>query len=83
MINPSKYALNNIMGSLNLLNKWIEHNIKSFIFSSSAAVYGNPKYNPVNETHPLSPINYYGFSKLSFEQNLKWFSNFMGLNMPL
>ena len=72
--NPVKYAKNNIMGSLNLLNKCIKHEVKSFIFSSSAAVYGKPKYLPIDESHSLNPINYYGFTKLSFERNLRWYS---------
>ncbi len=80
MIYPQKYALNNIIGSLNLLNKCVDYHIKYFIFSSSAAVYGNPEYIPVDELHPLNPINYYGFSKLSFENNLKWISSSNGIS---
>ena len=66
MVNPKKYALNNIIGSLNVLNKCIEFDIRTFIFSSSAAVYGKPKYVPIDEVHSLNPISYYGFSKLCF-----------------
>ena len=74
MINPSKYASNNIGGSIKLLTKMVEHNVKNFIFSSSAAVYGNPINLPITEDHPQNPINYYGYTKLATEQNLKWFS---------
>ena len=76
---PSKYAQNNIVGGLNLINACCEHNIKAFIFSSSAAVYGEPKHNPIDESHPLSPTNYYGFTKLLIENNLKWYSNLKGM----
>ena len=64
MLHPSKYATNNIIGSLNLINFCSNHKIKSFIFSSSAAVYGNPEYTPIDESHPLVPTNYYGYTKL-------------------
>lgn len=79
MLLPSKYAQNNIVGGLNLINACCEHNIKAFIFSSSAAVYGEPENNPIEESHPLSPTNYYGFTKLLIENNLKWFSNLKGM----
>ena len=67
MLHPSKYATNNIIGSLNLINFCINHKIKSFIFSSSAAVYGVPEYTPIDESHPLVPTNYYGYTKLMIE----------------
>lgn len=80
MINPSNYANNNIIGSLNLLDKCIKYKIKTFIFSSSASVYGTPKQIPIDESHPLNPLNYYGFTKMSVEQNLKWYSSSFGIN---
>ncbi len=79
MINPTKYAMNNIGGTIKLLSKMIEQKVKYFIFSSSAAVYGNPVNLPIKEDHPLQPINYYGYTKLSIEQNLKWFSELKGI----
>ena len=78
MSNPSKYATNNITGSINLIKFCVKHKIKSFVFSSSAAVYGVPEYNPIDESHPLVPNNYYGFTKLVIENNLKWFSKLEG-----
>ena len=75
MINPSKYAQNNIIGGINLLKACADNEIDKFIFSSSAAVYGIPKHNPIDESHPLLPINYYGYTKLLLENNLKWFSD--------
>ena len=79
MMNPWKYASNNIIGGLNLINSCVKNNIKNIIFSSSAAVYGAPQYTPIDENHPLLPINYYGYSKLIIEQNLKWFSKLKGI----
>ena len=74
MIAPSKYANNNIIGGINVIKACIQNNIDKFIFSSSAAVYGKPEYNPIDESHPLNPINYYGYTKLVIERNLHWFS---------
>ncbi len=74
MLNPKKYTYNNIIGSLNVLMSCIDHGVKFFIFSSSAAVYGNPRYHPVDELHPLKPLSYYGYTKLSTENSLEWFS---------
>ena len=79
MLNPAKYATNNIIGGLNLIESCVKNNIKNIIFSSSAAVYGTPQYTPIDENHPLLPINYYGYSKLIIEQNLKWFSKLKGI----
>ena len=79
MLVPIKYAQNNIIGGLNLINACCEHKIKVFIFSSSAAVYGLPQYIPIDESHPLLPTNYYGFTKSFIEQNLKWFRNLEGM----
>ena len=79
MLNPKKYAQNNIIGSLNILISCIDHGIKNFIFSSSAAVYGNPRYTPIDELHRLKPSNYYGYTKLSIENSLEWFSKIHGL----
>ncbi len=83
MEKPEKYSDNNLIGTLNLLNKTIEKNVKYFVFSSSAAVYGNPEYLPIDEEHPQNPTNYYGYTKLAIEQNLKWFSKLKGLRYSL
>ena len=74
MMNLSKYANHNIIGSLKLIESCIKNNINSFIFSSTAAVYGLPKYLPVDENHSLEPINYYGYTKLCIERNLLWYN---------
>ena len=80
MIYPEKYSRNNIIGSLNLLNACISHNIKAFIFSSSAAVYGYPQSASIDEEHPLLPINFYGHTKLQIEENLQWYAKLCGFN---
>ena len=79
MIDPIKYSHNNIIGSINLLNAVIKHKINKFVFSSTAAVYGYPEYLPVDENHPLAPMNYYGFTKLEIERLLQWYSDLKGL----
>ncbi len=80
MVKPDKYAENNIIGSMNLLNAVSAANIKNFVFSSTAAVYGFPSYLPIDEQHPVNPSNYYGYTKVFVEDNLKWYSQLKGLN---
>ncbi len=79
MIHPEKYSKNNLNGATNLLNAMMKHDVKMFVFSSTAAVYGYPEYLPVDENHPVKPINYYGYTKLSIEEMLKWYSQLKGL----
>ena len=67
MGNPENYARNNIVGGINLINICSEFGVKTFIFSSSAAVYGLPNQNPIDESHSLKPSNYYGYTKLVLE----------------
>ncbi len=73
MVIPEKYAVNNISGAINLFNAMAENNVKKIIFSSTAAVYGEPQYLPIDEKHPTEPINFYGFTKLEIERILKWY----------
>ena len=80
MEKPEKYAVNNIVGSMNLLNAVNDASIKNFVFSSTAAVYGSPSYLPIDEKHPINPANYYGYTKVFVEENLKWYSQLKGLN---
>ncbi len=72
---PLKYYKNNTANTLNLLEAMKDLGIKNFIFSSTAAVYGNPKEIPVKESAPLSPINPYGQSKAFVEGILKDFAS--------
>jgi UDP-glucose 4-epimerase len=80
MITPEIFAVNNISGTINLLNKAVAYKIRALIFSSSAAVYGNPQYLPIDEKHPQDPINYYGYTKLAIEENLSWYSRIKSIN---
>jgi len=70
VIDPAKYYHNNVAGTLNLLMAMLKANVKHFIFSSTAAVYGEPQYTPIDEKHPIAPINPYGHSKAMVEQML-------------
>ena len=79
MTNPEKYSRNNLNGTTNVLNAMMKHNVMTFVFSSTAAVYGYPEYLPVDEDHSLKPINYYGFTKLAIEEMLKWYDQLKGL----
>ena len=80
MKNPQKYSENNILGTLTLLQWMIENSINNIIFSSTAAVYGYPEYLPLDEKHPLNPINFYGFTKLTIENMLGWYHKLLGMN---
>ncbi|GMO25135.1 MAG: UDP-glucose 4-epimerase GalE [Termitinemataceae bacterium] len=79
MLNPEKYSHNNISGTINMLNAASEAGIKNIIFSSSAAVYGEPAYLPIDEKHPTAPENYYGFTKLEIERFLGWYEKLRGM----
>nr|AGS52460.1 UDP-glucose 4-epimerase [uncultured bacterium contig00103] len=79
MLSPEKYSVNNITGSLNILNAASKHSVKYIVFSSSAAVYGSPKYLPMDEKHPTEPENYYGYTKLAIEQFLQWYGKLKGI----
>ena len=79
MTDPGKYASNNLTGTINLLNAASEAKIKFFVFSSSAAVYGEPKYLPLDEAHPTKPLNFYGYTKLEIENLLGWYSKLKGM----
>ncbi|MCP4490179.1 MAG: UDP-glucose 4-epimerase GalE [Gammaproteobacteria bacterium] len=76
---PAKYYQNNFVNTLNLLNAMVQHNVNNFIFSSTAAIFGEPDYIPINEEHPKNPINPYGQSKLMVEHALKDYDNAYGL----
>ncbi|MCS6823970.1 MAG: UDP-glucose 4-epimerase GalE [Cytophagaceae bacterium] len=65
---PLKYYKNNVASSLTLLETMLENDCKKIIFSSTCATYGNPVQIPITESHPQSPINPYGWSKLMLEK---------------
>lgn len=81
---PGKYFRNNFSNALNLLEGLVRHKVRRFIFSSTAAVYGEPKYVPVDEKHPRDPINPYGLSKRMVEDVLPYYASAYGLqSVPL
>jgi UDP-glucose-4-epimerase len=79
MTNPQKYSVQNLCGSINVMNAAVEAGVKRLVFSSSAATYGEPKYLPIDEKHPTDPENYYGFTKLEIERILAWYDKLKGL----
>jgi UDP-glucose 4-epimerase len=76
---PAKYYQNNLAATLTLLQAMVRAGVKNLIFSSSAAVYGDPLYAPIDEEHPKVPINPYGRSKWMVEQILEDFDRAYGL----
>ncbi len=79
MTRPEKYSLNNITGSLNLITECVSAGVKGFVLSSSAAIYGEPTYLPIDEEHPKNPENYYGYTKLAIERHLEWYDKLKDL----
>lgn len=79
MRDPRKYFEYNVRDGLVLLNTCMENGVKRFIFSSTAAVYGNPERTPITEDMPKQPVNPYGCSKLSFEYALQSYDAAYGL----
>ncbi len=80
VLDPEKYYLNNVAGPLVLLKKMRQYGVSKFIFSSSAVIFGNPQYSPIDEKHPQNPINPYGQTKLMIEHILADYSKAYGLN---
>jgi UDP-glucose 4-epimerase len=76
---PGKYFRNNFCAAVNLLDAMARHGVHRFIFSSTAAVYGEPRYVPVDEKHPRTPINPYGASKRMVEDALDYYGAAHGL----
>ena len=79
VVNPQKYYINNVCGTLNLLKAMLENDVKKIVFSSTAATYGNPKYVPIDENHPQEPINTYGRTKLFIEKIMDDYDKAYGL----
>ena len=79
VLDPGKYYRNNVSNTQNLLDAMIRHKIKYFVFSSTAAIFGEPEYSPIDEAHSKKPINPYGHSKLMVEQILADYDKAHGL----
>ena len=73
-----KYS-DNVTGTVRLLNAMVRHGVKRFVFSSTAAVYGNPDYTPVDEQHPVRPESFYGEAKYVVERMLAWYWRVHGI----
>ena len=72
--NPAKYYRTNVVGSLTLLDAMRAADVPWLVFSSTAAVYGAPDKQPIDEDEPLAPTNPYGETKLAFERALAWYA---------
>jgi UDP-glucose 4-epimerase len=76
---PAKYYKNNVVAGLTLLDAMRETGVSRIVFSSTAATYGEPEKQPIEETDPTRPTNPYGESKLAFERALSWYTEAYGL----
>jgi UDP-glucose 4-epimerase len=79
MQNPSKYFRNNLANGINLADAAVEGGVKTIVFSSTAATFGQPDETPIKETTTQNPINPYGESKLCFEKVLRWYNEIHGI----
>ncbi len=77
---PIRYYANNVANTLSLLNVMVREAVLYFVFSSTAAVYGNPSENPIREIHPTEPINSYGETKLVVERALPYYERAYGMH---
>lgn len=80
VVDPSAYYRNNVSRSLVLLESAVRHGVKGIVFSSTAAVYGEPEEVPIVEEHPKRPTNPYGETKLVFERALEWHRKAHGID---
>jgi UDP-glucose 4-epimerase len=79
MVAPERFFRNNSANTITLLEVVLDHKVSRFVFSSTAALYGNPERTPIEESDPLRPTNAYGASKLLVEQMLEWYHQIHGL----
>lgn len=79
VVNPGLYFRNNVSGTINLLQAMCQAGVTRLVFSSTAAVYGLPRYTPIDEAHPTEPINPYGWSKLMAERIIAEYCRAHGL----
>ena len=76
---PGKYYRSNVVAGLSLLDAMRDVGVKRLVFSSTAAVYGEPEKQPIEETDPTNPTNPYGETKLTFERALRWYEGANGI----
>ncbi len=79
MADPRRYFQNNVVNGLNLLDTMLKFGVHKIVFSSTAAVYGEPEHIPITEEHRRQPVNAYGESKLMFEKVLDWYHRAYGV----
>jgi UDP-glucose-4-epimerase GalE len=77
---PAGYYRNNVLGALSVLDAMVAAGARRFVFSSTAAVFGNPRVTPITEDHPTSPINAYGETKLAVERALPHYERAYGIS---
>jgi len=75
MTDPAKYYRNNLVAGISLLECMRNSGVGRIVFSSTAAVYGEPVKQPIEESDPLAPVNPYGETKLAFEHAMRWYSD--------
>ncbi len=80
---PREYYDNNVVLGLSLLNSMLGTNVRKIVFSSTAAVYGEPAHLPILESEPANPQNPYGETKLAFEKCLRWYAQGYGLQFAV
>jgi UDP-glucose 4-epimerase len=80
VIDPRQYYENNVVNGLSLLNAMLDGGVRRIVFSSTAATYGEPAKQPIEEKDPTDPTNPYGQSKLAFERALFWYSRAYGIH---
>ena len=73
MQNPLRFFENNLKGSATLLEAMRQSKVNKIVFSSTAAIYGEPQYTPIDEEHPKNPTNIYGLTKLQVEKTLDFY----------
>ena len=76
---PATYYRNNVVGALSVLDAMVAEEVRHFVFSSTAAVFGNPIETPISESHPRRPINAYGQTKLAIEHALPHYDTAYGI----
>jgi UDP-glucose 4-epimerase len=79
VVDPARYYRQNVVAGLSLLEAMRDAGVNRLVFSSTAAVYGEPQKQPIEETDPTAPTNPYGETKLAFEHALQWYARAYGL----
>ena len=77
---PERFLVNNTARSFVLLEAMLQAGVRRFVFSSTAAIFGNPQYTPIDEDHPKDPTSAYGYAKLLVEGGLGWLHRLRGLD---